>query len=145
MRQIGRSSWVIIRHPTDRQTRLKQSAHILCGTSNNPKQGFFGWSKFQKLISLQQNFIFIKFLKSTIFFHKSRELFFLLFYNVCIQRKNVHNWNIRWARSALNGCKYCMTGQKMKKPHKITIHLNLSNIKIKESNYLLKIPPKVRL
>ena len=41
--------------------------------------------------------------------------------------------------------KYCMTRQKMKKNHKITIHLNLSNIKIKESNYLLKIPPKVRL
>ena len=40
---------------------------------------------------------------------------------------------------------YCMTRQEKWKNHKITIHLNLSNIKIKESNYLLKIPPKVRL
>ena len=57
----------------------------------------YGWWKFK------QKSIFIEFCKSTnFFFYKIRELFVCFcFVLQCIQRENVYNWNIRWARSAL--------------------------------------------
>ena len=53
----------------------------------------------------EQKSITNKFSKSTKFFHEIRELFFV-FVLKCTQREDVHNLNIRWARSALKALYY---------------------------------------
>ena len=71
-------------------------AQILCRTSHDYREGL--WIIKSLKISLQRNLLFIKFWKSTNCFLWNPRTFF---YSVAIQRESVHNWNRRWARSAL--------------------------------------------
>ena len=75
---------------------LTDRAQFFCGTSSDPREVYL--SNLQKLAS--NKIKLWKFWKSTIFFYKNRKIIFG-FDLQCIQREHVHNWNRRWARSAL--------------------------------------------
>ena len=78
-----------------RQNGWTDQAQLFCGTSRMTPGKVYGWSNFQKFAT--NKIQFLKILKSTIFIKNVNFVFVLQ----CIQKEHVHNWNRRWALSAL--------------------------------------------
>jgi len=78
-----------------RQNGWTDQAQLFYGTFRMTPGKVYGWSNFQKFAT--NKIQFLKILKSTIFIKNVNFVFVLQ----CIQKEHVHNWNRRWALSAL--------------------------------------------
>ena len=88
-----------------RQNGWTDRAQIFCGTSRDPREGLW-MIKIQIFVSIKirSSLNFFKFWKSTKFFVKIRELFFVLFYDV--HKENMFTINLENGREAPLRLKY---------------------------------------